>query len=202
MHTDKAMKYDKEHKKKPSQAPTAEETAEARPEELDVQARLEEQERIAAENHDKYLRAVAEMDNVRKRAAREKADAIRYGNEALLRDILPFVDSLERAIAQAEAAQDFAAFHTGLRLIQEQLLCCLERHGVKRIASRGQAFDPQFHEAMLRVESDQHEDNEVTEEMEAGYLLNGRLLRPAKVCVCKRTRQENQPVEVGDKAEN
>jgi len=126
MHTDKAMKYDKEHKKKPSQAPAAEETAEARPEEQDVQARLEEQERIAVENHDKYLRAMAEM----------AADAIRYGNEALLRDILPFVDSLERAIAQAEAAQDFAAFHTGLRLIQEQLLCCLERHGWKATSTR------------------------------------------------------------------
>jgi molecular chaperone GrpE len=153
----------------------------------DLTARLQESEKNAAENYDKYMRAVAELDNFRKRAAREKADAIQYGNEALLRDILPLVDGIDRALEHACNSEDFEAFKKGLKLLQGQFLGCLQKHGVEMIDTAGKGFDPHVHEAMMQVESAEHEDSQVVGEFERGYLLNGRLLRPAKVSVCKRS---------------
>ena len=151
----------------------------------ELKAKLEEAEKKAAENYDKYLRSVAEFDNYKKRATREKADAIQYGNETLLRDILPFVDGMDRALEHASTSEDFEAFRKGLQLLQEQLLCCLQKHGVEMIDTAGKDFDPHVHEAMMQMASAEHEDSQVVSEFERGYLLNGRLLRPAKVCVCK-----------------
>jgi molecular chaperone GrpE len=148
--------------------------------------KLQEAELKAAANYDKYVRAVAELENVRKRAAREKAEAIQYGNENLLRDILPLVDGMDRALEHACNSKDFDAFRQGLKLLQEQLLGCLSKHGVERICTEGKAFDPHVHEALMQVESAGHADSQVVGEFEKGYLLNGRLLRPAKVSVCKR----------------
>ena len=152
----------------------------------DLIVKLEEAEKKAADNYDKYVRTVAELDNYRKRAAREKADAIQYGNENLLRDILPLVDGMDRALEHACNSEDFEAFRKGLKLLQGQLLGCLQKHGVEMIDTAGKGFDPHVHEAMMQVESAEHEDSQVVGEFERGYLLNGRLLRPAKVSVCKR----------------
>ncbi len=154
--------------------------------------KLAEAEKKAAENYDKYVRAVAELDNYRKRAVREKADAIKYGNETLLRDFLPLVDSVDRALEHADSSGDFEAFKKGLRMLHEQLLCCLKKHGVEVIDTAGKAFDPNVHEAMLQIASDEHEAGKVVSQFERGYLLNGRLLRPAKVCVCKQPEKEDR----------
>jgi molecular chaperone GrpE len=162
-------------------------------EKVDLNKKLEEKEKEAAANYDKYLRAVAELDNYRKRAAREKADIIKYGKEDIIRDILPFVDSLDRALEHSTG--DVQAFKDGVALIQGQLLSCLKKHGVERIETAGLNFDPNFHEALMQMESDEHEDNKIVSEMEKGYLLNGRLLRPSKVCVCKKTNKENDICE-------
>lgn len=153
----------------------------------DWTAQLEAARKSAAENHDKYVRAVAELENYKKRAVREKAEAIKYGNEALLRDVLPLMDSLDRAMVHACASDDFEAFKTGLEMLRQQLQSCLEKHGVEQIEALGKAFDPNVHDAMMQVESGEHEPNEVVGEFEKGYLLNGRLLRPARVSVCKRS---------------
>ena len=153
----------------------------------DLMVKLQDAEKKAVENYDKYVRAVAELDNYRKRAVREKADAIRYGNENLLRDILPFVDGMDRALEHACNSEDFESFRKGLKLLQEQLLGCLQKHGVAMIDTTGKDFDPHIHEAMIQVESAQHKDSQVIDEFERGYMLNGRLLRPAKVSVCKRS---------------
>ncbi len=150
--------------------------------------KLQEAEKKAAENYDKYVRAVAELDNYKKRAVREKADAIQYGNENLLRDILPLVDNMDRALEHACNSEDFDAFKKGLKMLQEQLLGCLQKHGVEQIEAVGKDFDPHVHEAMLQVESEEHEESKVVGEFERGYLLNGRLLRPAKVSVCRRSQ--------------
>ena len=158
----------------------------------DLMDKLEEAEKKAAENYNKYVRAVAELDNYRKRAVREKADAIKYGNENLLRDILPLVDSVDRAMEHASASDDFDAFKKGLKMLHEQLLCCLKKYGVEVIDTAGKDFDPNVHEAMLQVVSDEHEGGKVVNEFERGYLLNGRLLRPSKVCVCKRPDKEDR----------
>lgn len=154
----------------------------------DLRQKLDAKEKEAAEHYEKYLRAIADFDNYKKRALRDKADAIKYGNEEIIKDILPFMDSLDRALEHDTG--DIQVFKDGVALIQEQLLCCLKKHGVERIEAAGQDFDPNFHEALMQVESDQHDDNKIVSEMEKGYLLNGRLVRPSRVCVCKN-KQEN-----------
>ena len=156
------------------------------PENINLGEKLNEKEKECAVNYDKYLRAVAELDNYKKRTAREKTDIIKYGKEDVIRDILPFVDSLDRALEHAESNTDIQAFKEGLKLIQDQLLCSLKKHGVERIECAGKEFDPNFHEAMQQVNSEHHEENKVINEFERGYLLNGRLLRPSKVSVCKK----------------
>lgn len=161
----------------------------------DLIIKLQEKEKEAAENYDKYVRAVAELDNYRKRAAREKADSLKYGQENLIRDILPQVDSLERALEHADTSDNFEAFKQGLKLVKEHFLGCLEKHGVEKIDACGKIFDPNVHEAMLQVESDNHENNKVLEEFETGYTLNGRLLRPAKVSVSKNRRKDRDEKE-------
>ena len=146
---------------------------------------LQVKEKEAAENYDKYVRSVAELDNYKKRAARDRADSLKYGQENLIKDILPLVDNLDRAMEHACKSNDFEAFKEGLRLVQNQLNGCLEKQGVERIEAAGRDFDPNVHEAMLQVESPDHENNQVVQEFEKGYLLHGRLLRPSKVSVCR-----------------
>ena len=191
------MKIKKEHTDKQGQPgdPHADKvvTGEPAQENVDLNKKLEEKEKEAAANYDKYLRTVADLENYKKRAIREKIDIIKYGNEELIKDILPFVDSLDRALEHSTG--DVQAFKDGVALIKEQLLCCLKKHGVERIETAGLNFDPNFHEALMQMESDQHEDNKIVSEMEKGYLLNGRLLRPSRVCVCKKTNKENDICE-------
>ena len=160
--------------------------------EEELMSKLQETEKAASENYDKYVRAAAELENYRKRAAREKADAVRFGNENLLRDILPLMDNIDRAMDHACNSDDFDAFKQGLKLLQEQLLVCLQKHGVEQIEAVGKDFDPHVHEAMLQVESNEHEESKVVGEFERGYLLNGRLLRPAKVSVCRKSQEDRQ----------
>jgi molecular chaperone GrpE len=150
-----------------------------------LEARLQVKEKEADENYDKYVRALAEWDNYKKRSVKEKSDVLKFGNENLLRDILPMIDNLDRALKHAETSCDFEAFKKGLELLRTQLIASLEKHGLSAIDCLNTSFDPNFHEAMLQVESEVHENNQVIDELEKGYLLHGRLLRPAKVSVCK-----------------
>jgi len=129
---------------------------------------------------------MAELDNFRKRTAREKEEMVKFANEELLKDILPLIDNLERAITHTEGAANFSAFKEGLMMARDQLLRALSRHGLAPIDCVNEPFDPNYHEAMMTVESPDHEDNQVVAELEKGYLLHGRLLRPAKVSVAKK----------------
>jgi len=161
----------------------------------DLRAHLEAKEKEASENYDRYLRAMAEMDNYRKRAAREKEDAIKYGNEKLIKDVLPILDSLDRALNQASdlsARNNFEAFQQGLELIHSQILGCLERHGVVKVAAKGEEFDPERHQALMQVETPEMESNRVVDEYESGYTLHGRLLRPSKVSVSKHVPKDDE----------
>jgi molecular chaperone GrpE len=171
-------------------AESEKETAPGQDEISTLEDELAAREKEAKENYDLYLRAVADLDNFRKRAARDRADIIKYGKEDLIKDILPFLDSLDRALEHKDT-QDEQAFRDGVALIQDQLLCCLKKHGVEKIESVGADFDPNIHEALMQMESPEHEDNQVVSEMEKGYLLNGRLVRPSRVCVCKNTGKSN-----------
>jgi molecular chaperone GrpE len=161
----------------------------------ELHSRLAVKEKEAAENHDRYLRAMAEMDNYKKRAARDKEDAIKYGNEKLIKDILPILDSLDRALHQSSdlsVRNNFEAFQQGLELIHSQILGCLERHGVVKIAAKGEEFDPDRHQALMQVETPEIESNRVVDEYESGYTLHGRLLRPTKVSVSKNVPKEDE----------
>lgn len=154
---------------------------------------LEKSKQEAADNYDKFLRVSAELENYKKRAVKELADTINYGNEKIIKDILPIIDSLERALEHAVAnSEDFDVFVEGLKLIYEKFLKTLEKHGVEKIDAVGRDFDPNFHEAMLQVESEEYEDNKVVEEFERGYLLNGRLLRPVKATISKHVTKGKQ----------
>lgn len=161
----------------------------------DIMLKLQEKEREAAENYDKYVRAVADLDNYRKRAAREKADSIKYGNENLIKDILPLVDSMDRALQHADDYNYSDALKKGLKLLQSQLQGCLEKHGVRQIECVNKAFDPHIHEAVLQVDSGAHEKDQIVEELEKGYLLHERLLRPSKVSVSKGAKAEDSKEE-------
>ncbi len=151
----------------------------------EVIEKLKEAEKKAEENKEKYLRALADLENYRKRSEKEKNEIRKFGNEDIIRDVVPLIDTLNRAIGHASGPGAIEALKSGLRLVQEQLVCCLKKYGLEEIEALGKAFDPRLHEAMLHTESDQHKQNEIVEEYEKGYLLHGRLLKPTRVSVCK-----------------
>ena len=147
----------------------------------------------AKKNYDLYLRQVADLENFKKRVAREKEEAIRYGNEALVKDLLPILDNLERAVEHAELGGNGKPFLAGIELVLKGLLEVLEKHGVTQISAKGEPFNPQKHEAFAQVESTDHEPNTVVEELHKGYFMADRLLRPSLVSVAKspETKEEN-----------
>jgi len=149
-----------------------------------LQEHLAEKTREAAENYDKWLRLLAEFDNFKKRTQKEKADLMKFGNESLLRSILPILDNLERAIDHGKGSKDNTSLLEGLEITLRQFLNTLERFGVKPLSARGEVFDPEKHEAVSQQESDQ-EPNRVISEIERGYIYQDRLLRPARVIVSK-----------------
>jgi len=152
---------------------------------------LEEQLAAAQEearkNWDLYLRERADLDNFRRRAQKEKEDLARFANENILKELLPVLDNLERAIEHAR--QESGAGEEGLRQGVEMTLGLfaksLEKFGVTPIQAEGTPFDPAWHEAMGQLESAEHPANTVVKELQKGYQLNGRLLRPTLVMVAK-----------------
>ncbi|MEW5723845.1 MAG: nucleotide exchange factor GrpE [Thermodesulfobacteriota bacterium] len=143
----------------------------------------------AEKNYDLFLRAQADMENMKKRLEREKADFMRFANENIIKELLPVVDNLERAMNHAQ--DDGGGLLEGVRLTYEGLRGTLERFGVKPINAAGGPFDPNFHEAVMQRENPDVEDNTVLEEVQKGYLLHERLIRPAMVIVSRRPSGEN-----------
>lgn len=171
---------DHEDQKDPTQNPPPD--PEARIAALEAELAAAREEARAA--NDRWVRERADLENLKKRTQRERADAVRYGNEALVKDLLPVVDNLERAL-QAASTGPSTALVEGVGLIVKSLHDVLERHGVTRVAAQGEAFDPTHHEAVAHVESAEHPPNAVIEEHQPGYRLHDRLLRPALVSVAK-----------------
>jgi molecular chaperone GrpE len=165
-------------------------------EELALQLAAKEKER--QELYDRLLRTMAEFDNYKKRAAKDKEDLTRYGNERLLRELLPVMDNFERALEQAKNSPDLKALQDGLEMILRQFVSVLEKFGVKGFSSLGEPFDPNRHEAMTHQESAGHEENTVISEFQKGYNLHDRLLRAAMVAVSKRPAEEQPPESESD----
>jgi molecular chaperone GrpE len=149
-----------------------------------LQEQLAEKTREATETFDKWLRLRAEFENYKKRMQKEKADLMRFGNESLLKSILPILDNLERAVDHGKGLKENASLLEGVELTLKQFLDTLERFGVKPVPAMGEVFDPEKHEAISYQESDQ-EPHRVISEVLKGYLFHERLLRPAKVIVSR-----------------
>lgn len=147
-----------------------------------LQAQLDEKTRESSEYFDKWLRLRAEMENFKKRMQKEKADHLRFGNEDLLKALLPILDNLNRAIDHGKNGRENSSLLAGVEMIHKELLNILERFGVKPIPAAGEVFDPEKHEAISQEESDL-EANRVVAAVQNGYFYHDRLLRPAKVIV-------------------
>lgn len=135
------------------------------------------------ELRDRLLRALAETDNVRRRTQREREEGARYAGETLLRDIIPILDNVDRALDAARASGDTGRVVDGIELIRREFLKVLERHGVTRYSALGARFDPNQHEAIARIVSVDTEPDTVVSETVPGYSLRGRVIRPAQVAV-------------------
>jgi molecular chaperone GrpE len=152
----------------------------------DLKARVEQAERAAAAAKDQYLRAIAEVDNVRKRAQREIETANKYGAERVLSDLLDICDSMELGIKAAESPEaNVRALVDGMKLTHKQLISFLEKHGVKQVDPKGELFNPDLHEAVAALESPTVPPNHVIDVMQKGYRYHERTLRPAMVAVAK-----------------
>lgn len=150
-----------------------------------LQAGLKERIAEVESLNDRLLRLHAEFENYKKRAARERSEFARFANEGLLSELLPVVDSLEHAAATTRLGVDAQGIAEGLGVICRLFQATLEKAGVKPIEALGHEFDPNFHQAVAQVETTDGRDNIAVEEVRKGYLLEGRLLRPAMVKVSK-----------------
>ena len=158
---------------------------------VELREKFQAKEKESQENYERYLRQVAEVDNFKKRVNREKEDAIRYANENLIRDILPVIDNLERAIAHSQGGGNGKPLVEGVELVLRGLLDVFSKHGVVQVPAVGAAFDPGKHEAMAQVESSEYEPNTIIDEHHKGYLFRDRLLRPALVTVAKAPQHKD-----------
>ncbi len=141
-------------------------------------------EKEVVELKDKYLRALAETDNTNKRALKERQTAIRMTTDGILTDFLEVADNFDRAMNMSGNVTNMDNFVKGVKLIQQQLNDVLARRGIKEIEAKGQSFNPELHEAIMQVQSDQPE-NTVVDIVQKGYMIQDRILRPARVTVAK-----------------
>lgn len=183
----------------------AEDSSEQRTEEKDLASELEalrqelEKKELAAQGHyDRFLRQAAELENLKKRTAREKSDAIHYANENLVKDLLPVLDNLERAVDHARGGGNGKPLVEGVEMVLKGFLDVLAKHGVTQISAKGEPFDPEKHEAIAQVENAEYQSNTVIEEHHRGYYLLDRLLRPSLVTVAKAPEIKEEKKEQGE----
>jgi len=175
--------------------PPKSETRDAETSLKEMEARCEAKEQEAKETYDRLLRVSADFENYKKRAAREMEDHRKFANQSLLKEMLSVVDNLELAINSSnDGEKPDQSLIEGLNLTLNEILKVFERFNVKPIEARGKNFDPAFHEAVMREETDDYPENTVISEFQKGYLIHDRLLRPAMVVVAmpKTTAPKNE----------
>ena len=142
------------------------------------------------------LRTLAEMENLRKRFEKDKIDSIRYGNHNLARDMLTLGDNLSRALdaisSEENRSESFNNLIDGLKIVQKEFVMILEKHGVKKIESINKKFDHNYHQAMLEVETDEFNEGYVVQEIQSGFTMHDRLLRPSMVGVSKKPENKKK----------
>ena len=140
------------------------------------------------------IRVLAEMENLRKRFDREKVDSIKYGSVNFARDILSPGDNLERALSSINKEDDYPQsiknLIEGLLMVKKELSTALEKNGITKIDTLNKKFDPNLHQAMMEIENDNLDEGVVVQEIQTGYMMHDRLLRPAMVGVSKKSKQE------------
>lgn len=192
------MKKEADHKKE----------NEGMPEQTRKMVTITEEEFLALKEKEKeiiekMLRSQADIDNIKKRLERDKEAFIKFSNEQIIRELIPFVDDFKRAFAAADQTKEFDVLHKGVEIILKRLLNLLESKGVREIEAEGKLFNPALHEALMQVTSDEYPDNTVIEELEKGYLLNDRVLRTAKVKVAVAKEDiQHEPLPEEDVREN
>ena len=148
--------------------------------------KISEVQASADTNMDSYLRSQAEMENMKKRFQKDRQDLIKYGNETLTKQLLPVADNLEKALDHSKDEDSIEALREGVDLTLKGLINVLEKAGVEVVKAVGEPFDPNFHEAVSEQEDDRAAPGAVIKELQKGYLLNQRLIRPAMVIVNKK----------------
>lgn len=149
---------------------------------------LEEQRELIDEKEEyleKLKRLQAEFENYKKRMNKEREKDKLYGAEKVMEDILPILDNFERALFNVDEEKMEDEFYTGIKMIYDQLMELLEQNGLSKIEAEGEKFDPNYHEAIMMIESEEHSKNTVVEEMQAGYILHDKLIRASRVKVAK-----------------
>ena len=174
----------------PAEADTGTEENENKGEADDIESLKEDAacaRQEAADSHDRYLRVCAEFDNYKKRAQRQMEDHKKFSNTALIKDLLPVVDNLERALAASNgnASTTEACMAEGVEMTLNEIKNILEKYNVTPIESLGEPFDPNYHDAMMQAESEEYPENTVIQELQKGYMLHDRVIRPAMVVVSK-----------------
>ena len=149
--------------------------------EVSVEEQLAQLESDKKDLNNNLLRSMADIENIRKRHQKEKSDLAKYGNEKLMEDLLPVLDSFAKAI-ESQDGEAAEAYVEGVKMVFQQLISITEKHGLKGFDSKGSEFDPNIHQAIQKVE-EEVDDETVKEEFQRGYHLNERLLRPAIVSV-------------------
>jgi molecular chaperone GrpE len=163
-----------------SQSETASEAVEAAD---SAAAELEEARKLAEENYQRFLRTQADFDNFRRRARQEKEEFAKYASLKLIEQLLPAVDNFGRALSSSKENKDFDALAKGLEMTFRQLDQVLSQEGLTPIEAVGQPFNPELHQAVMQVESEEHEEGIVVEELQKGYMLKDKVIRPAMVKV-------------------
>lgn len=170
-----------------------------------LRERLKAAEAKAEANYERLQRVTADFENYKKRSEREMNEFRKFANESLIKEILPIVDNLERALAtEYEENEDaFKGIREGVEMTLKGLMDSLERFGVVHMETLGKPFDPNFHQAVSQEESEKHPENTVLHELQKGYMLRDRLVRPPMVVVSRRpdAKAEVKPERVADKSE-
>ncbi len=163
----------------------------AKPVKDDILKELEEKVNMLTgerdNERDRLLRATAEFENFKKRSARETSDFRRYANESLIKELLPVVDNLERALdSSTNLDETNGTLAEGVEMVMAGTLKALEKFSVKQVVAVGEVFDPSFHQAVMQEESDDEKEGTILKELQKGYLLHDRLIRPSMVVVAKK----------------
>jgi len=174
----------------------------------EITERLDESEKECKKLEDRLLRVAADFDNFKKRTAKEFANLIKFANQGLIAKLTDTLDNFERALDSAKNSSDFDSFHKGVELIYNHLKDILTKDGLKEIKTKGEKFDPNLHEAISQIESDEYPEGVIVQEVSKGYILKDKVIKAPKVIVSKgkekekeKKRKEKRDSEKKDKVE-